>query len=158
MHWFIDPIRDQYADFNGRATRQQYWMFVLVYFLLYVGASIVIAVTGLKILMPLLILASLGIAVPAVALAARRLHDIGMSGWWQLIQLIPFGAFVLIFFFIKDSEAGTNAYGPDPKGNESAANAADPMTPEEPTAVPAEGETAPTNESNQDNQQNQGGM
>jgi uncharacterized membrane protein YhaH (DUF805 family) len=54
--------------------------------------------------------------IPSLAAAARRLHDTGRSGWWQLIGLIPLlGAIVLIVFLVQDSEAGDNAYGANPK-------------------------------------------
>jgi len=59
----------------------------------------------------------LAILLPSFAIAARRLHDTGRSGWWQLIVLIPIvGLIVLIVFLVLDSEAGTNKYGPNPKG------------------------------------------
>jgi uncharacterized membrane protein YhaH (DUF805 family) len=64
---------------------------------------------------------SLLMLLPFLAVAARRLHDTGKSGWWQLIALIPYlGALVLIAFLIRDSVPGSNAYGPNPKAVERA--------------------------------------
>ena len=54
--------------------------------------------------------------IPTLAVGARRLHDIGRTGWWQLIGLVPFiGVLVLIIFFVLDSNPGDNKYGPNPK-------------------------------------------
>lgn len=59
---------------------------------------------------------SLALFIPSLAVAVRRLHDIGRSGWWLLIGLIPLvGAFVLLVFAVQDSQPGSNAYGPNPK-------------------------------------------
>lgn len=58
----------------------------------------------------------LGIIVPSLAVAVRRLHDIGKNGLWLLIALIPFiGAIVLLVFYVTDSQPGDNQYGPNPK-------------------------------------------
>jgi len=109
--WFSQPLQNQYADFAGRATRQAYWMFVLVSIIISLGISLVEAVVIGTTLVSTLF--SLAILVPSVAIAARRLHDIGMSGWWQLIVLIPFvGIIVLIVLLAKQGEEGNNKYGP----------------------------------------------
>lgn len=59
-----------------------------------------------------------GTLLPGIAVGVRRLHDIGKSGWWLLLALIPIVNLVLIYFYILDSQAGTNEYGPNPKGIE----------------------------------------
>jgi uncharacterized membrane protein YhaH (DUF805 family) len=59
---------------------------------------------------------SFAVLLPSLAVGARRLHDIGRSGWWQLLALIPvLGIIVLIFFWVQDSQAGDNEYGSNPK-------------------------------------------
>ena len=67
----------------------------------------------------------LAILIPAIAVSVRRLHDIGKSGWWFLLIFVPLiGAIVLIIWFVKDSEPGTNRFGPNPKEVGSATAAA----------------------------------
>lgn len=59
---------------------------------------------------------TLVVFVPSLALSVRRLHDTGKSGWWMLITLIPLvGPLIMLFFMVKDSQPGTNEYGPNPK-------------------------------------------
>lgn len=59
---------------------------------------------------------SLAVLVPSIAVSARRLHDIGKSGWWQLIVLVPIiGGIYLLVLVCTDSNAGDNKYGPNPK-------------------------------------------
>ena len=105
----------KYATFNGRARRKEYWMFILFNMLVAFGVNIVDVVLGMD-----GVLAagySLAALIPAWAVFTRRMHDIGKSGWWWLIGLIPLvGAIVLLVFACKDSEPGDNAYGPNPKG------------------------------------------
>ena len=112
MHWFIDPIKNQYADFTGRTTRQQFWMYVLVY----IGIAIVVGIVGAIIKMPFLgNILSLALLVPSWAIGARRLHDIGKSGWWQLIGVIPIlGAIILIVWMATKGDKEANQYGPAP--------------------------------------------
>ncbi len=101
----------QFADFHSRTGRQGFWMFVLINLVISFGIGLV----GSMISMPFLsILYSLVVFIPGIAITARRLHDIGKSGWWQLIMLIPLiGLIVIIIFCIKESE-GDNQYGPKP--------------------------------------------
>jgi uncharacterized membrane protein YhaH (DUF805 family) len=62
---------------------------------------------------------SLAVLIPSLAVSIRRLHDTGKSGWWILLGVIPIinfiGIFVLLFFYVQDSQAGENQYGPNPK-------------------------------------------
>jgi uncharacterized membrane protein YhaH (DUF805 family) len=110
MHWFIDPIKNQYADFTGRATRQQFWMYVLVY----IGVSIVVGIVAGILKMPFLgNLLSLALMVPSWAIGARRLHDIDKSGWWQLLGMIPvIGWIILIIWMATKGDKEANQYGP----------------------------------------------
>ncbi|HSC75979.1 MAG TPA: DUF805 domain-containing protein [Pseudomonadales bacterium] len=112
MEHFTAAIQ-QYANFEGRNTRTQYWMFILFYVIFYIACMVVDRVLGTVFITAIFALALL---VPSVAAAARRLHDTGRSGWWQLVGIIPLiGAIVLIVFLAQDSEPGENAYGGNPK-------------------------------------------
>ncbi|MCL1632583.1 DUF805 domain-containing protein [Sporolactobacillus sp. CPB3-1] len=114
MNWYIDVIKN-YAVFSGRATRMEYWMFTLFNVIFSVAAMLIdhFILNGLRLTDTLYTLAVL---VPGLAVGARRLHDIGRTGWWQLIAFIPLlGAIVLLIFFCTDSQDKTNKYGPDPK-------------------------------------------
>jgi len=83
-----------FANFNDRATRTQFWMFSLIY----VAVSLAIAIIEYVLQIPgmLGLVFSLVMLVPMLAYGARRLHDMGRSGWWQLLVIIPLGAIVLI--------------------------------------------------------------
>ncbi|MEN8185787.1 MAG: DUF805 domain-containing protein [Bacteroidota bacterium] len=111
MEWFLKVVKDNYANFNGRAHRQEFWMFVLFNFIF----SIVAAVLG-YLLDTGMISTIYGIAVlvPSIAVATRRLHDIGKSGWLQLLVLIPVVGLILIYFWAIEGEAGRNEYGENP--------------------------------------------
>ncbi len=82
----------KYADFNGTASRPEYWWFVLF---------IVVVSLALSAISPMLSgLFSLGTLVPSIAAATRRLHDTQRSGWWQLVVLVPVVGFILIIVFL----------------------------------------------------------
>ena len=118
MNWYLDAWKN-YANFQGRARRKAYWMFVLFNIIALVILSLIEGALGLSgqngygILTGLYTLAMI---LPLIALAVRRLHDTGRSGWWLLIGLVPLiGPIVLIVFYVTDSQPGTNQYGPNPK-------------------------------------------
>lgn len=120
--YFIDILKNHYADFDGRARRMEFWMFILfmtvVYFallILYaVGAAIADAL-GYLFMVALLIFWA-GLIVPTIALSIRRLHDIGKPGVWWLIGFVPLiGPFILLYFYVLDSQPGENQFGPNPK-------------------------------------------
>ena len=98
----------KYADFNGRAARPEFWWFVL--------AQVVVSLI-LNMLLPVLGgLFSLAVLVPSLAAGSRRLHDIGKSGWLQLLGLIPVvGWILLIYWAAQPGEPAANQYGPPPE-------------------------------------------
>lgn len=121
MEWYLKCWR-QYADFSGRARRSEYWFFVLFNMIisyggLLCGTLIELSVGSSGVISYILyIIYNLAIFIPGLAVCMRRLHDIGKSGWWLLLVLIPFiGAIYMIVLFCKDSEPGTNQYGENPK-------------------------------------------
>jgi uncharacterized membrane protein YhaH (DUF805 family) len=98
-------VRDKYADFNGRASRPEFWWFALFCCLV----ALVFNVLRLEMIG---MLANLALLLPSLAVGARRLHDMGKSGWFQLVWLIPLvGWAVLIYWLVQPSVAGSNEYG-----------------------------------------------
>ncbi|MFI4852345.1 MAG: DUF805 domain-containing protein [Gimesia chilikensis] len=118
MNWYLTVLK-KYADFSGRARRKEYWMFVLMNFLVSILISIVGAVIGDTdglIAVSLSGVYALFIFIPSLAVTVRRLHDTNKSGWWILITFVPLiGGLVLLIFMIIDSDPNTNAYGANPK-------------------------------------------
>ena len=113
MYWYLKVLK-QYADFNGRARRQEYWMFVLFNIIVSIVASVLDSILGTW--GAIAGLYGLAILIPGLAVGVRRLHDIGKSGWMLLIALIPIiGAIWLIILFVGDSAPGSNEYGANPK-------------------------------------------
>ncbi|MFD1016614.1 DUF805 domain-containing protein [Winogradskyella rapida] len=120
MEWYLKVVRDNYANFSGRARRQEYWMFVLFNLIITIALAIVFGTLGALLDIPALfslyVIYALAVVIPSLAVAVRRLHDVGKSGWFYLISLIPFiGGIWLIILFATEGDQGANAYGPDPK-------------------------------------------
>ena len=109
----MDVLRNKYAEFNGRARRAEYWYFTLFNFLILMGLAFV----GMMLNMPRIGgLYYLAVLVPGIAVALRRLHDVGKSGWYLLLIFVPLiGAIWLIVLFCTEGTRGMNEYGPDPK-------------------------------------------
>ena len=95
----------KYAEFSGTATRQEFWMFVLFNFLVSIGIGVVAGILRFPLL---IVIYNLAIVIPSLAIGARRLHDIGRSGWWQLLLFIPIvniiGFIVLIIFWVQPTK------------------------------------------------------
>ena len=104
---FVESIKtcfSKYADFNGRASRSELWWWVLFVVLASAATSIVgPVVSGLF---------SLGVFLPNIAVAARRLHDTDRSGWWQLVVLIPLIGLILIIYWCVQEGKEPNRFGP----------------------------------------------
>ena len=147
MDWMMMPLR-RYADFTGRSTRKEFWMFTLLYMIVILvlycmilagvpWAELIavsqaqeagVAYTGTEpapglLFWPgvvLLIAWALGTFVPALAVTVRRLHDQDKSGWFYLLNFVPFGSIVLLVFYCLEGTKGPNQYGPDPLADERA--------------------------------------
>lgn len=116
MEWFLKVVRDNYANFNGRARRKEYWMFTLF------NAIIAIIFSVLSLMSEIFsyvnVIVSLALLIPALAVGVRRLHDINKSGWMLLIGIIPFLNIYLLYLFCLEGDKGSNEYGEDPKADE----------------------------------------
>lgn len=100
----------KYADINGRAGRSEYWWFFLFCIVAVVAAAIVDIFVGF-----LQALVILGLLIPSVTVAVRRLHDVDKSGWWFLASFIPlFGWVLLLVFLAQRGTDGANRYGEPP--------------------------------------------
>ena len=112
MNWYLKVLK-QYAIFSGRAGRKEFWMFVLFNLIISIAASVIDSVMGtwgiIGGIYALLVL------IPALAVAVRRLHDIGKSGWMLLVGFIPLiGAIWLIVLWASEGQLGSNQYGEKP--------------------------------------------
>lgn len=98
----ISVCLSKYATFTGRASRPEFWWFFLFQILISTAASMLGDVVGG--------LVSLALLLPALAVGTRRLHDIGKSGWWQLIMLTVIGLLVLIYWWVQPAVEGGNTH------------------------------------------------
>lgn len=117
--YFKETLTENYTNFEGRARRKEYWSFQLVSFIISLVLSGILMAINPELSM-IANIYSLAVLVPSLGIAVRRLHDVGKSGWFLLIALIPLiGAIWLLVLFFTDGEAGSNEYGPNPKTPES---------------------------------------
>lgn len=98
-----------YANFNGRDTRPQYWWYILGYVIIAIIASTISRTTGSMLVYYLVILAFF---LPNLAAGVRRLHDLGKSGWFILIPIYN------IILLATEGEDRDNEYGPNPRRTE----------------------------------------
>ena len=106
-NWYVEVLK-KYAAFDGRARREEFWIFALVNLVVMIVLSLVSSFISM--------IYSFAVLLPNLAVGARRLHDTSRSGWWQLLWFIPIiGWIVVIVFLVQDSEPGENEYGPNPK-------------------------------------------
>jgi len=115
---FITVYR-RWNDFGGRSRRREYWMFYLFNLLISCAFYVILKLDVQPIVLllaPLAILYALVTLVPGIAVAIRRLHDTGRSGWWMLIALFPIlGGLTLLLFMVMEGEPGENRWGASPK-------------------------------------------
>ncbi|PJZ46752.1 DUF805 domain-containing protein [Leptospira brenneri] len=97
---FQDSIKvclQKYAEFSGKAKRPEFWWWVLACIIISFALNMILPIIGG--------IFSLAILLPSLSVGSRRLHDVGMSGWWQLIGLTGIGVLVLIFFWAQKGKA-----------------------------------------------------
>ena len=110
----------RYADFRGRASRPEFWWCVLAIWIIgFVAQFLDRLIFGRAIGPegfdggPVSFLLVILVLLPGLALAVRRLHDSGRSGWWLLLEFIPvIGWLLLLFFYVQRSDPGPNRFGP----------------------------------------------
>ncbi|MEB6678682.1 DUF805 domain-containing protein [Acinetobacter lwoffii] len=108
IDWFVKCLTN-YANFSGRARRKEFWFFMLFCVILGIVAEVIDTVLGTKPLLNSLL--NLALLVPSLAVGARRLHDVGRSGWWQLLTLTVIGILVLIWWWATETKQQNNEYG-----------------------------------------------
>ena len=121
MNWYLKVLKE-YANFSGRAGRKEFWLFTLFNAIFAIVAMILDNLLGLAIrdvgYGPIYILYILATLIPGLAVSVRRLHDIGKSGWYLLMGLLPcIGGIILLVFYATAGDPGENEYGPDPIQN-----------------------------------------
>ncbi|MDP2257290.1 MAG: DUF805 domain-containing protein [Polaromonas sp.] len=99
----ISSCLRNYATFSGRAPRSEFWWFFLFQLLVSVAATLLSEKFGS--------LVNLALLLPALAVGARRLHDIGKSGWWQLLMLTGIGLLLLIYWWVQPTDERISAQG-----------------------------------------------
>jgi len=118
MNWYLAVLKN-YAGFEGRARRMEFWMFTLINAVIIVVLEIIAAVLGDNggIIFYILVgLYGLAVLIPTIAVQVRRLHDTNRSGWWYFIGFVPLvGGIILLVFSFTAGTPGPNQYGPDPK-------------------------------------------
>ncbi len=123
MNWYLKVLKENYANFEGRARRKEYWMFTLFNFLIILllaglgGAFLAMEINALATVFYILYgVYALAVLIPGLAVTVRRLHDTGKSGWMILAGLIPLiGGIWLLILYVTEGDRGDNEYGSDPK-------------------------------------------
>ena len=128
MEWMLMPLK-RYADFSGRSRRKEYWMFTLGLVILYsliIGVMLATAgadpegaglglMSGTSLIVIVVLL--LALIIPSLAVTVRRFHDQDKSGWFVLINFIPYiGGIIVLVMMCLEGTRGPNRFGPDPKG------------------------------------------
>ena len=119
MNWYLDVLK-KYAVFNGRARRKEYWMFLLIHWVIVLAISLLAGLGRGTVpsvpMLVVLVLYTLAVFLPSLGLTVRRLHDTGKSGAWVFLAFVPLvGAIMLLIFLATDGQSGENQFGPDPK-------------------------------------------
>ena len=123
MQTAVPTVFRKYVVFSGRATRSEFWWWILFIVLVSVALSmidgaVIAPMTGHETFdpeagQPLQLLFNLATLLPTLAVTVRRLHDTDRSGWWILLGLIPIiGNLILLWWYIQSGTEGENQYGP----------------------------------------------
>ena len=114
MKYYLKALKN-YANFKGRSTRREYWYFVLFHLLFFVLMEVISTTFAFPEAVTIYLVLTL---VPTISVGVRRIHDVGKSGWFYFIALIPLiGAIWLLVLFFTEGNQGENQYGPDPKAD-----------------------------------------
>ncbi|MCG5238123.1 DUF805 domain-containing protein [Xanthobacter oligotrophicus] len=112
----VSTCMSKYATFSGRASRSEFWWFQLAVVVFGWGLQISSSnMLGQKAAAIASLIYSLAAFIPQIAVGSRRLHDIGKSGWWQLLLLTGIGFLPLVFWWAKPTHSESNRFGDIPE-------------------------------------------
>jgi len=129
MDYMLMPFM-RYFDFAGRSRRKEYWMFFLLNLIIITVMTTVLFGLGFSmdpyaassggpvtwLIFAVMGLYSLIVLIPSIAVQVRRFHDQDKSGWFVLINFVPYiGGLIVLVFMLLEGTRGPNKYGPDPK-------------------------------------------
>ncbi|HEV2569507.1 DUF805 domain-containing protein [Sphingomonas sp.] len=128
LDWALLPLK-RYADFSGRSRRKEFWLFTLLVTIVMIVLAIVTGAgavfmdpasaasgAGFGMGVILILLLSLALFIPGLAVQVRRFHDQDKSGWFVLLNFIPYlGGLIVLVFMCLEGTRGPNRFGPDPK-------------------------------------------
>lgn len=129
MEYMLMPFM-RYFDFAGRSRRKEYWMFFLLNLIIITVMTTVLFGLGFSmdpytassggpvtwLIFAVMGLYSLIVLIPSIAVQVRRFHDQDKSGWFVLINFVPYiGGLIVLVFMLLEGTRGPNKYGPDPK-------------------------------------------
>lgn len=118
--YFKLALTKNFANFEGRSRRSEYWYFVLFQLIIVYGLQALGYLAGSELLVMASLIPSLLFLIPGISVAVRRLHDVDKSGWFLLLAFIPLlGTIYLLYLFAKEGTRGPNRFGLDPKGTTS---------------------------------------
>ena len=112
VDWFFKCITSCYFNFSGRARRREFWSFMLVGLMVGFFTAATDSIFGIS---AVTYMVNGALLIPLFAVGTRRLHDIGLSGWWQLLYLTGLGIALLLMLWLIRSERNANRYGESPK-------------------------------------------
>ena len=121
---FFDAVKTcfvKYTNFSGRASRSEFWLFVLFTFVVSLMLGFLDPlIAGVpfmdydEVFAPLSTIFTIAIIIPSFAVNVRRLHDVNRSGWWLLIELTVIGILLILFWCCNKGDEGENRFGPKP--------------------------------------------
>ena len=119
---FFDAVKTcfvKYTNFSGRASRSEFWLFVLFTFVVSLMLGFLDPlIAGVpfmdydEVFAPLSTIFTIAIIIPSIAVNVRRLHDVNRSGWWLLIELTVIGILLILFWCCNKGDEGENRFGP----------------------------------------------
>lgn len=111
----INTCLKKYAQFQGRASRKEFWYFVLFAFFMHCAAGVLDNAFGFGFTQPLNAVVFVGLFLPQLAVGTRRLHDTDRSGWWQLLMFVPLlGWLTLVILWALQESPNDNRFGAAP--------------------------------------------
>jgi uncharacterized membrane protein YhaH (DUF805 family) len=114
MNWYLNVLKDNYANFSGRSKRSEYWYYVLFNLLICITLLTVVFTVGLFGIVLYFLYAVITL-IPNLAVTVRRLHDIGKSGVYILLAFVPLFNIWLLVMLATEGTRGANQYGEDPR-------------------------------------------